>query len=159
WPSRGLSEWKYLFLSSEKPFGLYRAWRYLPIEGKSFVYPALKKEITLPELKKLGIDGEFSFNGYGNGEFCDLLHSAGEDIRRISWKHYARTGEIFIRQGEDLKSPVAELSWQQSDEDKEGSLSALASKMVLCYRENIPFIFEINGKKIGPGSSIAFLET
>ncbi|HXH73615.1 MAG TPA: DUF58 domain-containing protein [Bacteriovoracaceae bacterium] len=148
---RGLLKWNYLFIATEKPFGLYRAWRHLKLDGISHIYPPMSQAGFNTPLKGLGLEGETASGDKGTGDFRDLLPYHGNEARLISWKHYARTGELLVKEGEEHKAPFAELKWDPDESpDTEESLSSLATQMVICHREAIPFTFEIFGKKRGP---------
>jgi uncharacterized protein (DUF58 family) len=155
WHQRGVLNWKYLLISSDRPFGLYRTFRYLKVQGVTHVYPAISAGYLTAPLKGAGLEGDVMTHLNGSGDFKDLFPYSGHESRKISWKHYARTSELFIKEGEDLKSPLAEFEWKPVEGmDKEKSLSDLATQMVFCYRGSIPFTFELAGAKRGPCTSI-----
>jgi uncharacterized protein (DUF58 family) len=151
WNERGVYEWQYLAIASERPFGLYKAWRYVRIEGRSHSYPALSKALLTTPLTDLGLEGERETGAKGVGDFLDLLPYPGGEARKISWKHYAQTGNLLIKEGEEQRAPMARFRWiDMGSQEKEEALSRLATQMVLCQRQSVPFVFEIEGVNHGP---------
>lgn len=151
-PSRGLKHWKYLRVSSTRPYGLYYAWTFYPLKTSSFVFPPLLNEIEIPDLFIHNIEGEIPSQGRGHDELRDLVAYQGEESRKISWKHYARSGELLVKEGAELKSAILHirLKLPQDPSAKEDYLSRLATQMVICHRREIPFIFETPTSKRGP---------
>jgi len=152
---RGQWIWKSILISSEMPFGFYRTYRMISLNGKSLVYPPLLKEEFHFPLLPLG-DGQSVLDQDNSGfdEIKDFKPYEGEDVRRISWKLYAKTGEILIKEGENYKGEYAYFRWDLTPiSNKEYSLSVLATKMVYCYQKGIPFIFEMGEHKRLPSSS------
>lgn len=153
-PARGPWRWTHLYVSTERPFGLYRTWRYIKLEGRSLAYPKLARSLLTTPLLGLGAEGDVPSGEAGEGDFRDLKPYGTEEAPRISWKHYASKGELLVREGERERAPMAELEALGRDEDH---LSQLATQMVVCYREGIPFSFVIDGKKRGPSTGIRHL--
>jgi uncharacterized protein (DUF58 family) len=152
---RGQWRWRSILISSERPFGFYRTYRMIPLDGKSFVYPPLiKGEFHFP-LFPLGDGLDFvDPHSSGHDEIKDFRPYEGEEARRINWKLYAKTAEIFIKEGEDYKGEHAYFKWDLTQTpNKEYGLSHMATNMVYCYKKGIPFIFEMDGKKRGPALS------
>jgi uncharacterized protein (DUF58 family) len=151
-PSRGLKRWKYLRVSSTRPYGLYYAWTFYPLEVSSYVFPPLLSETEIPDLRVHDIEGEITSQGRGHDELRDLAPYQGEESRKISWKHYARSGELLIKEGSELKNAILHLRLKlpETVSAKEVYLSRLATQMMLCHRREIPFIFETPTSKRGP---------
>lgn len=139
-PRRGLYEWKYLKVSSENPFGLYRVWIYFPLKMKTLIYPALLKKIEL-NLQGEDLEGDILQDKKGQDDFRGLTQYGEEESRKISWKHYARSGELLIKEGENQKAPVLKIDLKipRDESLKEHYLSYLATQMVECHRREIPF--------------------
>jgi uncharacterized protein (DUF58 family) len=150
---RGLWEWNYLLISSRRPYGLYRAWRYQRISHSSYAYPALSQEAPPPLLTYSTGEGEHLTGRNGSGDFYSLSSYAGEAMRMISWKHYARTGEVLVKEGEHQSDPLAQFSlFEIQGGRKEIELSIMATQMVNCHRENIPFELRTPHKHLGPAA-------
>jgi uncharacterized protein (DUF58 family) len=147
---RGVYDWRYLRVSSVRPFGLYRVWIFFPIEHKSLIYPPLLPTANISP-RGLDLEGELSVEKIGPDDFHGLSPYQADEPRKISWKHYARTGELLIREGEERKAAVVEFNLRlpANPEMKEAYLSKIATQMVECYRRDIPFSmqYEILNKR------------
>ena len=146
--SRGVHRWKYLQVKTSNPFGLYQAWVYFPLSFQSLVYPTLLNSVDL-NLSGKEEQGELSSNQKGNDDFRGFANYNDQESRKISWKHYARSGELLIKEGEEKNTPILELELilPSSLEAKEHYLSYLATQMVECHKRDIPFSLYDNGLK------------
>lgn len=152
-PSRGEREWNYLLLSTDLPFGLYQVWLYHPLKVKTLVYPALLKDKIPNELNQSFKEGDEETDLKGAHGFRNLAPYDGEESRKISWKYYARSGELFIREGEKLRDSLVKVKLELPVDKtkKERVLSELATRLVSCHLQHIPFTFESESKIRGPG--------
>lgn len=141
-PKRGVWRIEHLRVSSEMPFGLYKAWIYFPVETKGFAYPSKLKDLPKIDLENSLHDGEHSTMRSGPHDVWNLGPYQGEESRKISWKHYARTGELVVKEGEEFSSAVVHFSLPVVSENKEYLLSKLATQMVHCAKTDVPFSFE-----------------
>lgn len=157
-PKRGVWYFKYLKVKTEMPFGLYQVWIYLPLETKAFAYPAKLKDV--PPLSFNPSNEEGSEEGLRKGphDVKSLSPYMGEESRRISWKHYARTGELLIKEGEQLQRAQVVFKLQKYIENKEIALSELATLMVHCANSDTSFTLESEEFKKGPRHDQAFLQ-
>jgi uncharacterized protein (DUF58 family) len=139
---RGRVQWSFLKVSTTRPYGLYRAWIYLKLDQVSFVYPKLKYHEGGLQLLNHSHEGESPNDKKGPNDIRNLAPYQGEEFRRISWKHYARSGEILIKEGEDHHSPlwIENLELQKHIKNKESYLSDVATNLVYCYRNQIQFV-------------------
>ena len=142
-PPRGKFSVRYLRVESDRPHGLYRTWIFFKAQSDFLSYPALIK-IDKVELSGFGGEGEVTSEKKGNDEFKSLSPYQGEESRKISWKHYARAGELVVKEGEEHLSSIVkfELNLPENSKLKEAYLSQLASEMVTCHRKMIPFSFK-----------------
>lgn len=147
---RGHYQWKYLKIKTVNPFGLYQAWIYIPLSQHSLVYPTLLKNVELP-LSGKDFEGELQLDKKGQDDFRGLTRYAFEESRRISWKHYAQSGNLLIKEGEELKTPLLELELilPSNEALKENYLSYLATQLVECQRRDIPFQLRVNQQTSG----------
>lgn len=148
--TRGVKEWSHLKVATNKPFGLYRTWRFFSIKQSSLVYPTLLKEISLPSSKEFSLEGENAGVRKGIHDVNELNSYQGEGVKRISWKHYARSGELLIKEGLDFHDTVIEFKLELPETDIEHYLSTLATQMLVCTQKEIPFTFETPTFKRGP---------
>lgn len=139
-PNRGVYHWKYLGVKSTHPFGLYQVWIYYPVDFSTIVYPPLLTSATISP-DGLDSEGEIIQGRKGQDDFRGLSPYQEDESRKISWKHYARSGDLVIREGEEKRAAVVEIDLKVPDsgELKEQYLSKVATQLVECYRREIPF--------------------
>lgn len=149
-PKRGVYRWQYLKVKSINPFGLYQAWIFHPLKEESLVYPPLLAQVEVP-LSGKEAEGELLQDRKGHDDFRGLATYEQDESRKISWKHYARSGELFIKEGEEQKAAVfdLELVVPHDHETKEDYLSYVATQLVECSRRGIPFSLKVNGVASG----------
>jgi uncharacterized protein (DUF58 family) len=146
---RGLKKWNYLKISSDRPFGLYYVWIYLPINIETITYPALLKSIHSLYLPSTG-EGEISSFKRGDGDYFSFMPYAFNESRKISWKHYASTGELLIKEGTREISEKLDIKFSPPTDNssKEYYLSQLATQMIECQRQGITINFITNEDSI-----------
>lgn len=160
-PSRGRYLVTRIKISSPSPFGLYRNWIFFPLSVEAFVYPSLKKKFLRSSENSAYLDGETEKDLDSYQEFLELRSSDGSLSSRISWKHYAQTGELLVKHGEGAHSPLRTLRLPDSlsGEIKERALSELATETLWCSQEGIVFEMRSKGLRLGPGSGAAFAKS
>ena len=152
---RGLIKWKHLKVSTDLPFGLYRSWIYFPIDTQTYVYPELLKDTNLGPTGETHLEGQIPQERKGYEDIRDLSPYRGEESRKISWKHYARIGELYVKEGTEWNDQHLNLKLKLPKERqaKEELLKKAATQLVNAYRQQIPFTLEIEGgAKLGPSS-------
>lgn len=137
---RGVHQWRHLRVQTSNPFGFYQVWIFYPLKTQSFVYPALLSSTDLNLLGQV-LAGEIPIDKKGTEDFRGLVQGPDGEARKISWKHYARSGEILMKEGEDLRSSSLDIIYNppENPELKEHYLSVLATQMVECHQRSIPF--------------------
>lgn len=147
---RGNYQWQYLKVKTTNPFGLYQVWIYFPLSLNTLVYPALLQSVDLT-LSGKDFDGDMIQDKIGNDDFRGLGNYLNDESRKISWKHYARSGELYIKEGEEKKAPILEMELKVPVDSltKERYLSYLTTQMVECHRRDIPFLLKVNGAQSG----------
>jgi hypothetical protein len=143
---RGVYQWQYLKVKTVNPYGLYQVWIYFPLKMHSLVYPTLLKSVDL-NLSGKDFEGELLQDKKGVDDFRGLGKYRDDESRKISWKHYARSGQLFIKEGEEKQAPMLELELKPptESESKELYLSYLTTQIVECHRRDIPFSMRVNG--------------
>lgn len=139
---RGISHFTFIKIKSTMPFGLYMTWIYLPIMAETYVYPALLKDIPSINRERGLLEGDDSTSVKGPHDVWNLAPYQGEESRKISWKHYAKSGELVIREGEELSKLLVKFKVESLQSDKEYILSKIASQMVHCSNNDIMFALE-----------------
>lgn len=150
---RGIYSFEYLKVESQMPFGLYEAWIYYPVKLKAWVYPEKIKDIPIASFQNSELEGESSSLKMGPHDIWNLGPYQGEESRKISWKHYARSGELVVKEGEELTQALVQFRVTGLESNKEFILSKVATQMVQCMRSETPFSLETPQKKIQPGQS------
>jgi uncharacterized protein (DUF58 family) len=148
-PRRGPWRWSFLKISSTHPFGLYFTWKYLPLDLETIVYPELMP-LKIVDATGLYREGDIPQEKSGVHDFRELIPYEGSEVRKISWKHYARSGEILMKDGYTQSEACVNLFLPEKFQSKELELSKLASQMVYCHRHNVPFSFQGPGFHWGP---------
>jgi uncharacterized protein (DUF58 family) len=143
-PSRGLWVFEHLKVKTEMPFGLYQAWIYLPVKYKAFVYPERLSETQSLILKDSLEEGDYSSLRVGPHDIWNLGPYQGDESRKISWKHYARSGELVVKEGEELINSEITFKLNSYEQNKEFYLSQIATQMVHCSRTETAFFLETN---------------
>jgi uncharacterized protein (DUF58 family) len=98
-------------------------------------------------------EGDYSTHLSGPHDFWNLSSYQGEESRKISWKHYARSGELVVKEGEELKASEVLFCIQENLQDKELELSKVATQMVSCLKSETSFALETPRQKIPFGKS------
>ncbi len=141
-PARGIWQFDHIRIQTQMPFGLYQSWIYLPLGLKVYSYPAKLK--NQEEIRALHADkeGEFSSLKSGPHDVWNLGPYQGEESRKISWKHYAKSGELVVKEGEELTNSVVKFVVPTHLPNKEFFLSKMATQMVQCLRTETAFSLE-----------------
>ena len=135
-PKRGVYQFQHLRVDTEMPFGLYRAWIYFPVNVRVYAYPAKQKEPGVLPAIPSQLEGETSTLKKGPHDVWNIGPYQGDESRKISWKHYARSGELVVKEGEELLESEVQFFLKTSDE---WQLSQIATQLVYCSERNIPF--------------------
>lgn len=142
-PSRGVWCFTHLKLATDRPYGLYRAWIYFPlIDTKAFVYPERLKDVPPLDSRNLSDEGELAAQEKGLHDFWGIGPYQGEELRHISWKHYARFGSLLIKEGEKHLTSEIHFRYHPELPEKELELSRMATQMVYCHDNDIRFSLE-----------------
>ncbi|HXH29418.1 MAG TPA: DUF58 domain-containing protein [Bacteriovoracaceae bacterium] len=153
-PHRGLWRWEHLKVASHMPFGLYQVWIYFPLDAVTYVYPPLSRVKFPVQETHWETEGETPVAKTGHGDISHLNSYQGADSARISWKHYARSGNLIVKEGEALQATQVTFRLTIPDSGaKEEYLSQLATQMVECYQRQVPFTFQTSGSIYGPDTS------
>lgn len=95
--SRGRAVLDHLQVSSNYPFGLFRAWTHVHIPMTCIVYPKLAERGLRPPPTETDIGGAQD-SDRGDEDFAGLrAFTAGDSPRRIAWKAYARGQGLHIK--------------------------------------------------------------
>ena len=138
---RGVYRWCFMEVKTSNPFGLYQTWIYYPLNFQTVVFPPLLSSVFL-DLHGQDLEGEVAQDKEGSEDFRGLKKYDFEEARKISWKHYASTNELLVKEGEEKKAPILDLELIIPDSGKENYLSKIATQIVECQKREIPFSFK-----------------
>jgi len=147
-PVRGRWVWKKLAISSSAPFGLYQTYKFLPISGESIAYPKRMREVTLPVLFDSMALGLRKNDRRGEDELKDFSKYAGEEFKKISWKIFAKSQELFVHQMDSSIGEEARFNWPKDYQnlEKEAGLSLILSQILLSFEQGLVIELSINDK-------------
>lgn len=156
-PKRGMFKFDHLCIKTSRPFGLYKVWIYHKIDLSVFVFPEKLKSVPNFDKDDSFLNGENLSLLKGSHDIWNLSPYQGLESRKISWKQYARSGELVVKEGNELTRSLARFKLNEVDKTNERILSKLATQMIFCQRTDVAFVLEIPGKRLGPDSSSKFL--
>lgn len=148
---RGIWSFEHLFVKTEMPFGLYQVWVYFPVRVRAYAYPSRIKNPPVLKINQSMSEGEHSTLSKGPHDVWNLGPYEDGEARKISWKHYARSGELVVKEGEDLRKAEVIFRLKESVSDKEKLLSEIATQMLVCVKNDTSFGLETPEKKIPAG--------
>ena len=143
--NRGSYELQRIKIASNYPFGLVSVWSYLQIQIKTYVYPA--HEYVLSDAH-ISSQDEYAQNGMvkksGTEEFENLLiHQPEMGLNRISWKHYAKTKQLLVKDFVDFKTTNALFDFNLMTGATEQRLSQLCYLVCEATEHNTPFMLKL----------------
>ena len=133
------------------PFELFRAWSWLHMDLRGLVYPSLADNAPPPPAS-INALGHRQQDARGEEDFAGLRRfQIGDSPRHVSWKAYARTGDLLSKQfsGADTSS-----QWLDFDEipaeDAETRLSILTRWIVDADRSQEDYGVRLPGEEFAP---------
>lgn len=129
-------------------------WSYIQPEIKVYVYPAILKT-TNQKHHNLVVHNtnEGTEKHKGDDEFESLItHLPEMGLQRISWKHYAKTQQLLVKQFTDLKSANAQFDFNLMTGDTEQRLSQLCFLVCQAFERDINFSLNLPNISIQSGS-------
>ena len=153
---RGYLEPGRLAIESVYPVGLMRVWTFLRFRFDAAVYPAPVPDMSRQSTR--GGSGEGHYHGTtGSDDYVGLkTFEAGESLRHVAWKQYAREQGLWSKQYGD---PVNSRVWVDWDDyaglDTEQRLSRMAWQVCECESAGKVYGLRLPGVELSPdqGSS------
>jgi len=97
-PQRGRLLLDHLEVSTQYPFGLFRAWTHIHVPMSCIVYPKPAAHGAAPPPTETDVGGAQD-SRRGDEDFAGLRSfNLGDSPRRIAWKAYARGQELQVKQ-------------------------------------------------------------
>ncbi|MCB9482218.1 MAG: DUF58 domain-containing protein [Desulfobacteraceae bacterium] len=154
---RGVYNSPVFTLSSDYPYGIFKAWTYIRSNEKQIIYPAPSKNaIPVHELKSIMEEkGIIKDSNKNEDEFKGLKeYEKGDSIKRISWKSYSKGLGLFTKDFGD-QTGLDELIIY-FDEIKinniEKKLSLICKTILELESMGLKYGFETDKMNISPGT-------
>lgn len=133
-PERGVYLGLVLKSKSDFPLGFLTAWKYLRLEERILVYPALKGKSLYDHLQEQSRDGQGVFKEHREFVF-------GDSYRQVDWKASSRARRFLIKKHEGENNQTLILS--ESDvyhlDDLESKLSQLTLWLKEAEQQNLSY--------------------
>jgi uncharacterized protein (DUF58 family) len=147
---RGRYAFQRIKIASNYPFGLVTVWSYVLPQATVFVYPSLEKVHSDAHVSSLD---EQADNGkvkkLGSEEFEHLvIHQPEMGLNRVSWKHYAKTQQLLVKEFVDFKTANALFDFNLMTGGTEQRLSQLCFLVCEATEQNSSFMLKLPNKSI-----------
>ncbi|MCR9279145.1 MAG: DUF58 domain-containing protein [Pseudomonadaceae bacterium] len=155
---RGLFNPGRLLIETFFPLGLLRAWTWVDLSASAIVYP---KPIfgPLPDANHGHRDDGVLIDPRGSDDFTDIrAYQAGDPVRHILWRSYAREGELAVKQYASYVEPRLWLSLDDMDGPLESRLSRLTGHAISCHRAGREFGLRLGSSELSPDAGKDHLE-
>lgn len=150
---RGRIRLETVMLSTEFPFGLFRAWTYRESAASCLVYPKPRPGpmVTTGDAMDRGEGGRPS--GRGAEDFAGLRgYQPGDSLQRVSWKAFSRGQGLMVKQFAGQEGVSALFDWYALPEpDGETKLSRLCDMVQRAHRGRMPFGLRLPSRVLPPG--------
>jgi uncharacterized protein (DUF58 family) len=148
-PQRGQLRLDHLQISTNYPFGLFRAWTHVHVPMSCVVYPKPAERGAIPPPTETDTGGAQE-SRRGDEDFAGLRNfHAGDSPRRIAWKAYARGMELQVKEyaGTAVASHI--LDWESlSGLGVESRLSQLCRWIEDAYAAGRAFGLRLPGQEL-----------
>jgi uncharacterized protein (DUF58 family) len=105
---RGILQLDRIGVSTEFPFGLFRAWAWLNLPAQALIYPRPTGEQTPPIAQRQEASGALAAQHAGNEDFRGFrTYQPGDSPRRIAWKALARGAPLMVKEYSGAGSAAA----------------------------------------------------
>ena len=153
---RGEYPLKRLKIISRYPFGLVSVWSYLQLAHTIFVYPQQRKPVQQADQQNhhsMGAGDQK--NNHGSDEFDGLSpHQLGMNMKRVSWKHYAKTQQLMVKEFVNYSAQSVFFDFNQLQGNTESRLQQLSYLISQAYLQGTRYglqleasYFEVNEGK------------
>ncbi|NJN52028.1 MAG: DUF58 domain-containing protein [Gammaproteobacteria bacterium] len=157
-PQRGWARPGRLLVETYYPLGLLRAWTWVDLDAKALVYP---KPIfgEPPRASARNRDEGELIDPRGSDDFDDMRdYRAGDPVRRILWRTYARTGDLVVKQYASYLDPRFVIDFDDVAGDTELRLSRLTGMALTASNLQREFALSLPGTFIESGIGSAHLD-
>lgn len=155
---RGLFRPPRIHVATRYPTGLAVAWSYVYLDVQGLVYPAPVEKAFQPSgnTHQEALEDGVEIAG-GSSDFSGVRdYQQGDTPKRIHWKKFAQTGELYTKTFVDYASHDLWLDWDDLPMPGiEVRLSHLCRKVLDFHQEQRQFGLRLPGKVIVPGKGEA----
>ncbi|MBV1879345.1 MAG: DUF58 domain-containing protein [Pseudomonadales bacterium] len=143
-----------LLIQTNYPVGLFRAWSWVDLDMSVLVYPGPVAGGDIPVSLVAVNEGEALLKS-GTDDFHGLRqHQAGDSLRHIAWKSYARTDELLTKEFNSFVDRTVWLDWDHfTAMDPEARLSRLCFLVVQLSQMTDDYGLRIPGILIQPANN------
>ncbi|MDA1076052.1 MAG: DUF58 domain-containing protein, partial [Proteobacteria bacterium] len=147
-----------LLVETYYPLGLLRAWTWVDLNARALVYPkpifthALSLSHGRPDEGQL-------IDPAGSDDFTDIKgYQAGDPVKHILWRNYARTGELVVKRYASYVEPRLWFDLEDMHGGLEEKLGRLTGLALRATREAREFGVRLGSIVIPPGIGEVHLE-
>ncbi|MEJ8566481.1 DUF58 domain-containing protein [Elongatibacter sediminis] len=153
---RGFLDPGLLTIESYYPLGLLRVWTHLRFRFDAVVYPAPVADLAAPAERRGTGEGHFAGSA-GAEDYVGLkTHEAGESLRHVAWKQYAREQGLWSKQYGDPVDSRVWIDWADyPGMDTEQRLSRMAWQVCECASGGRLYGLRLPGTEIEPDQGVA----
>lgn len=151
---RGCYKLKPIKIASNYPFGLVSVWSYIQPNKAVYVYPSIIKTTNQKHQNLVANNTDEGTEKHkGDDEFESLItHLPEMGLQRISWKHYAKTQQLLVKQFSDFKSADAQFDFNLVTGDTEQRLGQLCFLVCQAFESDINYSLKLPNKLITTNS-------
>lgn len=149
---RGLLNPGRLTIESVYPFGLLRTWTLIKLQFNAVVYP--KPIAYFPRASQNRGKGEGPFTGdAGSEDYAGLKrYQAGDSLRHIAWKHYAREQGLWSKHYADPLDHQLIIDWDAfPGMSREQRLGCMCHMVVESHKTGASYGLKLPGLEVKPG--------
>ncbi len=153
---RGRLQLGRMTLTTRYPFGLFRAWSYVDVEGEALIYPRPSVAVVIPPRATAAGDGMATAEP-GSDDFHGLRnYQSGDSMRHIDWKAYARERGFLTKQFQRHQSPELWFEWHATTgADIEKRLGQLCRWILDAERRQQRYGLHLPNIEIAPDVGVA----
>lgn len=143
---RGVYQLKRVKFFTFGPTKLFYVWRYFPLNETVTVYP---QRIKIDTNQQTIDQGERTNTGEAQFEFHER-YNRGISSKRIDWKVYAKTDQLYAKKFTDQDSIVLDINFNSFQTDKEKALSHMSFLIDKYYHDNISYKLTLPNISLSP---------
>jgi uncharacterized protein (DUF58 family) len=153
---RGFLDPGLLTVESVYPVGLMRVWAYIHFRFDAAVFPAPVPDRVHASGRRGSGEGHYSGTS-GSEEYVGLkTFEAGDSLRHVAWKQYAREQGLWSKQYGDSVDSKVWIDWEEyAGMDTEQRLSRMTWQVCECEAEAKVYGLRLPGTELSPNQGMA----